>query len=193
MPIILLPYHRHGSSKRTFSTVDHAIFQSLWQWAKRGHSKKSKRWVKDKYFKTVGERNWVFQGRIEGKDGHTRVVRLFDAASTPIQRYTKIKGEANPYDPLWEAYFEERLDIKMTNDLQERCKLLYLWKEQNGICPVCKQKITQLTGWHNHHIVWRTKGGGNNAQNRVFLHPNCHNQVHSRGLSVAKPRPARGV
>jgi RNA-directed DNA polymerase len=126
-------YHRHGSSKRTFSTMDHAIFQSLWQWAKRRHPKKSKRWIKEKYFKTVGERNWVFQGQIEGKDGHSRTVRLYNAASVPIQRHTKIKGEANPYDPLWETYFEERLDMKMASNLHERRKLLYLWKEQNGV------------------------------------------------------------
>jgi hypothetical protein len=27
----------------------------------------------------------------------------------------------------------------------------------------------------------------------VLLHPNCHSQVHSRGLAVAKPRLAKGV
>ncbi len=26
-------YHRHVTSKRTFSRVDHAIFRALWQWA----------------------------------------------------------------------------------------------------------------------------------------------------------------
>jgi RNA-directed DNA polymerase len=186
-------YHRHVSSKRTFAKVDHAIFQALWQWAKRRHPKKSKRWIKDKYFHTVGGRNWVFRGQATGKAGRPQTVQLFDASSLPIQRHVKIKGEANPYDPHWEVYFEERLGVKMTHNLQGRRMLRYLWKEQNGICPVCGEKITQLTGWHNHHIVWRTKGGGDSAENRVLLHPNCHSQVHSRGLEVTKPRPARGV
>jgi RNA-directed DNA polymerase len=68
---------------------------------------------------------------------------------------------------------------------------LYLWREQNGLCPICKQKITKLTGWHNHHIVWRSKGGSDKAENRVLLHPNCHRLVHSQGIFVEKPRPAR--
>jgi RNA-directed DNA polymerase len=80
----------------------------------------------------------------------------------------------------------------MAVSLQGRRKLLYLWKQQNGICPVCQQKITRLTGWDNHHLVWRVYGGGDGADNRVLLHPNCHRQVHSQGLEVAKPRPATG-
>jgi RNA-directed DNA polymerase len=85
-------------------------------------------------------------------------------------------------------YFEKRLGVKMKDNLSGRRKLLYPWKEQNGICPVCNQKITELTGWHNHHIVWRSKGGSDKAENRVLLHPNCHRQVHNRGITVGKPR-----
>ena len=186
-------YHRHVASKRTFMKVDHAIFHALWQWAKRRHPKNSKRWIKDKYFHTVGGQHWVFRSEVTGKDGHSQTVQLFYAASMPIKRHIKIKAEANPYDLEWEVYFEERLGVKMADDLRGRRMLLYLWKEQNGICPICSQKITKLTGWHNHHIVWRTKGGEDSVENRVLLHPNCHNQVHSQGLSVAKPRPIRGA
>jgi RNA-directed DNA polymerase len=65
--------------------------------------------------------------------------------------------------------------------------------EQDGLCAVCQQRITQLTGWHSHHLVWRTHGGSDRTENRVLLHPNCHAQVHSQGLTVVKPRPQRGV
>src|SRR6185295_18943545 len=60
--------------------------------------------------------------------------------------------------------------------------------EQNGICPICGESITELTGWHNHHIRWRCQGGTDGAENRVLLHPNCHQQVHSQKLTVQKPR-----
>jgi RNA-directed DNA polymerase len=43
-------YHRQVASKKTFSTVDHAIFEMLWRWAKRRHPTKGRRWVKEKYF-----------------------------------------------------------------------------------------------------------------------------------------------
>jgi RNA-directed DNA polymerase len=165
-------YHRHVDSKRTFSKVYSAIFKALWHWAKRRHPNQSRKWIKAKYFQAKGHRQWVFCGEIKDKDG---------------------KGAANPYDPAWELYFEKRLARRMAEDLKGRRQLLYLWQKQDGICPICHQKITKLTGWHNHHIVWRVKGGSDQAKNRVLLHPNCHSQVHSQKLEVAKPRPSSDV
>jgi RNA-directed DNA polymerase len=104
-----------------------------------------------------------------------------------------VRAAANPYDPTWELYFEQRLGVKMANNLRGRRQLLRLWREQEGCCPVCHQKITHLTGWHNHHLIWRSQGGSDKAENRVLLHPTCHHQVHSQGLFVEKPRPSPGV
>jgi RNA-directed DNA polymerase len=101
-------YHRSVVSKKVFGSVDYAIFKALWQWAKRRHPNKGKRWIKDKYFKTVGHRRWVFTGTIPEKDGSHQTIRLVYAASLPIQRHTKIIGKANPYDSQWTAYFLSR-------------------------------------------------------------------------------------
>ena len=186
-------YHRHVVSKRTFTQVDNAIFRALWQWAKRRHPKKPRRWVKDKYFGAIGERHWVFQGTVVGREGVIDPVQLVAAAGMPIKRHIKVKGEANPYDPTWEPYFEERLGVKMAGSLVGRWTLRLLWKDQGGICPVCNQKITTVTGWHNHHIMWRTHGGKDTIENRVLVHPTCHQQIHSQGLAVGKSRSATGV
>jgi len=186
-------YHQYATSKKIFVKADHALFKALWQWAKRRHPDKGRRWIKDKYFLLEGTRHWVFYGEQEGNAGKSYRVRLLSASDTPIKRRAKVKGEANPYDPQWEIYFEERLGVKMVDNLKGRRQLLRLWKEQDGLCPVCHQKITKLTGWHNHHIVRRTHGGDDKAENRVLLHPNCHSQVHCLGLTVVKPRSARSV
>ncbi|HLF27737.1 MAG TPA: group II intron reverse transcriptase/maturase [Anaerolineae bacterium] len=186
-------YHQHVASKRTLSNMDSAIFEALWRWAKRRHPNKNAGWVRKKYFGTHGGRNWAFTGVVEEPNGKPRIVRLISAAKTPIRRHVKVKAEANPYDPTWEVYFEHRLGVQMASNLRGRRKLLNLWKSQNGICPVCGQKITKLTGWHRHHIVWKSKGGGDEADNQVLLHPNCHSRVHSQKMTVVKPRPARGV
>ncbi len=186
-------YHRHVVSKKTFAAVDAAIFRMLWRWAKRRHPQKNLQWIRGTYFRSQGARNWVFAGQTATAAGQMRDNWLFYAAQMPIRRHTKVREEANPYDPAWEVYFERRLGVAMAHTLVGRNTLLHLWKEQNGACPVCRQKITTLTGWHSHHIVWRSKGGGDGAENRVLLHPTCHSMVHSQGLSVVKPRPARGV
>jgi RNA-directed DNA polymerase len=186
-------YHRHVVSRRTFARVTHAIFVRLWRWARRRHPTKRTGWVKKRYFRTTPTREWIFAARWTGPDGTVRQVRLGEAVDRPIQRHTKIQAAANPYDPAWEVYFEHRLGVHMEHTLTGRRQLLALWKEQRGICPVCGRKITTLSGWHNHHLVWRSHGGTDGMANRVLLHPTCHRQVHSQRLSVAKPRPATGV
>jgi RNA-directed DNA polymerase len=184
-------YHRFVASKQTLREVDNALFFVLWQWAKRRHPNKPQRWIKDKYFHHIKGRRWAFCAETIGKDGKRHTLQLFQAASIPITRYTKIKGEANPYDPAWELYFEDRLGLRMRDTLQERRKLLRLWFDQDGICPVCSQKITKESGWNLHHILRRTAGGKDIITNLVFLHPNCHRQVHSQGLEVSKPCPVK--
>ena len=182
-------YHGFGSSSQTFNSVDSAIFKKLWWWARRRHPRKSATWVKRKYFTTVGTTNWVFTGEVEDEERHKKLVHLRRAFDVKIQRHTPIQGEANPFDPDWEVYFEKRLGVKMAQNLAGRRQLRHLWEEQNGICPMCQRKITQITGWHNHHIIWKSKGGTHHAANRVLLHPTCHRQLHSQGLYVEKPRP----
>jgi RNA-directed DNA polymerase len=179
-------YHKHTSSSRTFAKVDHAIVQTLWWWAKRRHPNKGAKWVKAKYFKTVGNHHWIFQGEHENKTWN-----LVQTSGTHFKKHVKIKGEANPFDPHWETYFEHRLDVKMADNLQGRRQLLRLWKEQHGLCPVCQQKITKITGWNNHHILQRTLGGPDTNDNRVLLHPNCHQQIHSQRIPVVKPCPVK--
>jgi RNA-directed DNA polymerase len=186
-------YHQHGASKRTFAQVDHQICTLLWQWARRRHPRHSRHWIRDKDFRAEDGNNWVFFGHVTRPNGTQQDVRLFHASSGPIRRHTTIKGEAKPYDPQWEPYFEARLGVRMARNLRGRRHLIRLWKEQDGLCAVCQQRITQLTGWHSHHLVWRTHGGSDRTDNRVLLHPNCQAQVHSQGLTVVKPRPQQGV
>jgi len=186
-------YHRHAISQEVFDAMDNAIFNALWQWSKRRHPNKNRWWIKDKYFATKGGDRWVFFGQVADKDGKPKNLHIFKAASVSIKRHIKVRGEANPYAPEWEIYFERRIDVQMEANLKGYKRLLSLWYEQNGICPVCDEKITKITGWHSHHIIYRVHGGADGNSNRVLLHPNCHNQVHSKGLEVVKPRSKRSV
>ena len=58
---------------------------------------------------------------------------------------------------------------------------------QQGKCLVCKQTMKTEEGWHIHHLVKKAHGGTDLLDNIVLLHPNCHRQVHSKGLVVEKP------
>ena len=186
-------YHRHVASKAVFRRVDCSLFHCLWRWAKRRHPSKGLRWVRRRYFATIGGDTWRFFGQVKDAQGQSHKVWLYHLASVPIKRHTKIRSVANPYAPEWELYLEERLGVKMVENLSGKRTLRYLWREQNGACPLCGQKITRLSGWHNHHLVQRVMGGSDGVGNRVLLHPECHRQLHSQRLSVEKPRPVTGV
>jgi hypothetical protein len=95
-----------------------------------------------------------FYGASKDEKGTGCRAWLYHAAYTPIRRHVKVRGEANPYDPRREEYFEKREGVKILDNLRGVRQLRYFWREQNGLCLVCGQKITKLTGWHNHHFIY---------------------------------------
>lgn len=95
---------------------------------------------------------------------------------------TIVRGTANPYDPAWELYFEERLAAPMASTLTGRGTARYLWLEQD----------TLAAGWHVHYLRWRLHGGDDTVDNRVLPHPNCHRQVHRAGLVVNQTASREG-
>ena len=185
-------FHHHVVSKKTFVNIDNQVYQALWRWAKRRHRNKSNRWIYAKYFHPKHQQRRGFYGVLKQKDGSQRTRQLVKAADTPIKRHVKVKATANPFDLEWERYFEKRLDVKMMAHWRGQRSLLHLWRSQDGHCPICQREITEETGWENHHLIYRVNGGSDTFDNRVLLHPTCHQQVHNLGLSVLKPRPTTG-
>lgn len=96
-------FFRQSAAKQTFSLLDHKVFKLLWKWAKRRHPNKGNHWIKAKYFKTKGNRIWVFSATDKT---HVCELPLFDA--TKIIRHIKIKNLSNPYDKEWEGYLIDR-------------------------------------------------------------------------------------
>lgn len=188
-------YHRHVVSKKIFAYVDSAIWRVLWRWCCRRHPSKGRYWIKHRYFRCSGARAWIFAAPT-GKywpDGKAVVTTLRLAADVPIQRHTKIKIDANPFDPAWECYFEQRHGMAMFNNLAGRKKLIRLWFDQQGQCPQCGQRITKETGWHVHHRIRRVDGGSSAASNLTMVHPTCHTQIHHLDSTVVKPAPSPGL
>jgi len=170
-------YHSHVVAKETFSRNDKRVWSMLWRWAVRRHPNKGARWVKDKYFKTRGTRNWVFAATEKRKDGTQKEHILLYQADTPIKRHLKIKAHANPHDPQWEPYFESRWGKKMLNSSKGRSKLYRVWQRQEGMCSSCQELITKQTPWKVRHIRLRSEGGSDAVSNLQMHHLNCHSSL----------------
>jgi RNA-directed DNA polymerase len=100
-------YYRHGASKRTFDRLDYHVYWQLWRWIKRRHPNKSVAWKRRKYFSAAAKPG-LFSVRLKTGEGRSQVLTLYTAARTVIQRHIKVRGVANPYDPDYLQYFEQR-------------------------------------------------------------------------------------
>ena len=100
-------YHRHIVAAATFSRIDHLVWVKLWRWAKRRHPRKPMRWIKARYYERQGLRDWVFACASQPPGLAFRPL-LFRLAGLAIKRHTKVRSDANPFDPAWTAYFQRR-------------------------------------------------------------------------------------
>lgn len=182
-------YHRPVVAKKAFSRMDHLLFRAIWRWAKRRHPKKKVDWVRKKYFRSVGLRNWVFATTATTMDGEAQWVELYNLPGTPIRRHKKVKGSFNPFDPADELYGEKLRQERMLHSMSHQKQWSALYRSQRGLCAHCGDRITRETGWHDHHVIYKVAGGSDTLSNRVLLHPVCHTRVHQLGLTVVKPAP----
>lgn len=147
-PVIVgwVNYYKNCVASDTFRKADYLIYEKLQQWARRRHPKKGRTWVSDRYFTRIKNRNWCFVANFKKKGNDDRIVlkRLYD---TKITRYVKVKAESNPFDPEWSTYFKKRKEYKILKNLNDKKPLLYLWKKQKGICPLCGEPIDINDSW----------------------------------------------
>ncbi|SEH98104.1 RNA-directed DNA polymerase [Paraburkholderia hospita] len=183
-------YHRHVSAKQAYSRMEFLVFRKLWRWSKRRHSQKKADWVRKKYFHVVGDRHWVFSAPVVRDDGSRSLLDLYQLSGTAIKYHDKIKGEYNPFDPMWEQYGEQLRQGRMWESMRYRKQWAKLYMSQSGLCAHCGCALTDETGWHDHHLEYRMHGGSDRLSNRVLLHPHCHQRVHAGGLTVTKPVPS---
>jgi RNA-directed DNA polymerase len=106
-------YHRHVVAKRTFKKVEWVLWHSLWRWARRRHSGKGSQWIKQRYWHSFGGKNvFAVDTGKRMSNGKPIWLKLVQPTTISIRRHPKIRGEANPFDPSWGAYFEDRAFFK---------------------------------------------------------------------------------
>jgi RNA-directed DNA polymerase len=176
--------HRHVICAETCAKRDSFVWQRVYRWAKHRHPDKTGRGIAERDFPHQRGEAWRFTDPTSGK----HLIRGQEAVKT--QRHIKIKGDANPFDPQWEAYFHHRdRQLALKTSSAFRAKVL---QQQKGRCPLCRQVIQSEEALELHH---RDGNHQNNQRaNLALLHPNCHRQVHYAPESTtATSRPVRGV
>jgi RNA-directed DNA polymerase len=95
-------YHRHVIGGHTFAPLDSLVWRRLFRWAKLRHPNKTGHEITERYFPPPPGQRWRFTDPVTGK----HIIRV--GASLKPQRHIKVKGDANPFNPDGEAYFQDR-------------------------------------------------------------------------------------
>ena len=90
-------HHRHTCCSETFAYIAHVMHAQLRRWARRRHPKKNRRWVKERYWCTIGGDNHIFGS----PDNYLRPITW-----NHVARHPQLKGDMNPY--LNPEYFVAR-------------------------------------------------------------------------------------
>jgi len=131
------------------------------RWAKRPHSDKTGCGIVERYCPPGKGETWRFTDPTTGK----QLLRVREAVRP--QRYLKVKGGANPFDPVGEAYFQRRdRELALRASSPFRATIL---RQQHGLCPGCRQ-VMQVEEEVELH---QRDGNHQNNQrgNLVLLHP----------------------
>jgi RNA-directed DNA polymerase len=151
-------YYSAVVSKKTFNKVDHLTYDKLRAWARtRGKGNINK----DKYWRTVGDRNWCFST----ENG----IELTQHSDTPIVRHIKVKGVASPFDGNWTYWSKRRGEYPGTPN-----RVASLIKRQKGICSHCGLYFTSTDVVEVDHIKPTSLGGRDTYDNLQLLHKHCH-------------------
>jgi RNA-directed DNA polymerase len=163
-------YYRTVVAKKQLAACDHHLTRMLWQKMTRKHPKKSAGWVKAKYWRTIQGNTWTY-ATPEEPEQHT--LRQHSAIS--IQRHTKVKGKASPYDGNL-LYWAKRLK---THPLT-KSTLGRLLQKQQGKCQWCGLLFRDQDLIEIDHIVPKSEGGGEEVSNKWAIHRHCHDQRHAQ-------------
>jgi len=151
-------YYSSVVSTETFSKVDMLTWQKLRAWArKRGKGDINK----DKYWRTVGDRNWCFST----ENG----LELNQHSDTSIVRHIKVKGAASPYNGDWIYWSKRRGEYPDTPK-----RVSELIEKQEGVCPHCGLYFTSTDIVEVDHIKPTSLGGKDTYDNLQLLHKHCH-------------------
>lgn len=149
-----------------FERLTHIIVYKLLKWGIKRHRNKGMKWVKTKYFQSLGDKNWVFATRMEDK-----WITLIEHQSTAITRHIKVKENASPYDGNL-TYWSTR----MGKHPQMSKRTASLLKKQEGKCNLCGLYFKDEDVLEVDHIIPKSKGGKDEYKNYQLLHRHCHDK-----------------
>ena len=172
-------YYAKVVSRKVFERLAHIVFWKLFKWGIKRHRNKGRKWVKNKYFKTIEGRNWIFATRTKDNPFPTYLISHSD---TKIERFVKVRGDASPYDGnliYWSSRQGKHPEMPK--------RTAFLLKKQKGKCKECELYLKDGDVIELDHIIPKSKGGKDEYKNWQLLHRHCHDRKTKIDGSLDKP------
>ena len=171
-------YYSTRSPRTVFGRMDHLVYLKLKRWAERRHPTKGKRWVAQKYWRTMRGRRLELQLRGAGAGVVRRhphpSPREGPRGAQPLRWRPRVLGDPVGRHPVLP---------------KSKAVLLH---RQHGRCAHCGQlfiRVDEVVEYD--HILPRALGGGDRLHNRQLVHAHCHDQKTAEDGSLRRgPAPA---
>ena len=170
-------YYKPFQSKKVFKKISNLVYFKLWKWGVRRHRNKGRKWLRNKYWKTIGKDTWRFCS-----NSHSNLTQLIKHQDIPTNiGYIKVKGEASPYNGDL-IYWSSR----MGRHPEMPKRTASLLKKQKGKCNWCELIFRENDVIETDHIIPTTAGGKDEYKNLQLLHRHCHDEKTKSDLEVIK-------
>ena len=174
-------YYKTVVSSAAFAHCDEILYAQLMSWALGKHPTRGKRWILNRYWRMIGNRQWAY-ATPDGKS------RIWAHELTRIQRFVKVKGTASPYDGNL-VYWAKRLKDHPLM-ASEKARLLSM---QNGQCPRCGLYFRDGDLLETDHVIPTALGGRDDIRNKWVYHRHCHDEKTSEDVPRIAQRRASGI
>jgi RNA-directed DNA polymerase len=169
-------YYQYVVSRLTFEKLNTLTFRKIWGWACFKHNRRSKKWIKRKYFINDRGNNWRFCIRSGG-------LKLVEHVDWKITRFIKVKGEKSPFDGDF-IYWATRMG-KYADGLRKAAVLL---KKQKGRCWKCRLFFKTDDRYKIHHANGNTKDYRWNYLILIHEHCTIQEEVFMTGTKLLRSR-----
>jgi RNA-directed DNA polymerase len=155
-------YRLSFHSQKVFAHLSAYVYRSWFSWSRRMHPIRNRSWLVNRYIFQTSKHSWQI--------GLKNKQLILDPKTVLPQKLAAIKTGVNPY--FNKEYYEKRFRIL---DLTGSRKAIY--EKHNYRCAACGELLDKSEVIEIHHIIPRSKGGGNELSNLVALHKTCHESV----------------
>lgn len=157
------------SSFEIFQELDSYLFMQTWKWSRRRHLTMSRSELKDKYYRKIGNRNWVFSFEKKETNDTTSIIRLQAYNDIKVQRHVKVEVNASIYDGNI-LYWNNRT----VSNRWISSDIVKLIRDQQGTCTYCGQAFLPEDILKKHDIRPRISHSKTLRKDVQVVHNYCH-------------------